>query len=291
MSARTPSLNWLRVFEAAARTESFARAAAQLNMSAAAVSQQIKALETQLGAQLFRRHAHSVGLTDAGRAYFPVVQQALLSLDTATTSLFGESREQQLFVHAALVFAHGILAPALPAFHDIHPGINPVLTTASNASELGYHFWDMQIIFGDPPTGGDENDPLLAETVYPVATPDIVGQIIRPADLLNWPLIEVTSHRAGWAYTLRELRLSPAGAQFRFTDNSVMACAMASAGAGIALARAPATDLAMRSAGLRPCIDGFSIPGQLQYHLVYPSLSSLRPAARTFRSWLLDYLG
>ncbi len=69
MASRVPSLNWLRVFEAAARTESFARAAEQLNMSGAAVSQQVKALEQHLGAQLFQRQAHAVRLTEAGRAY------------------------------------------------------------------------------------------------------------------------------------------------------------------------------------------------------------------------------
>lgn len=116
MASRIPFLNWLRVFEAAARTESFARAAAQLNMSPAAVSQQVKALETQLGTPLFQRHAHAVTLTEAGRAFLPSVQQSLLLLETATTGLFGASRQQRLFVQSVLLFAHGILAPALPRF-------------------------------------------------------------------------------------------------------------------------------------------------------------------------------
>ena len=88
MTSRIPSLNWLRVFEAAARTQSFARAAEQLNMSAAAVSQQVKALEGHLGSALFQRHAHAVSLTEAGRAYLPSVQQSLLMLGNATDGLF-----------------------------------------------------------------------------------------------------------------------------------------------------------------------------------------------------------
>lgn len=116
MNTRVPSLNWLRVFEAAARTESFARAATQLNMTPAAVSQQVKALETRLGTPLFHRHAHAVTLTETGRAYLPSVQQSLLMLETATAGLFGETREQRLYVQSVLLFAHGILAGVFPIF-------------------------------------------------------------------------------------------------------------------------------------------------------------------------------
>ncbi len=290
MATRTPSLNWLRVFEAAARTESFARAAAQLNMSAAAVSQQVKALETQLGMPLFRRHAHAVTLTEAGRAYFPVVQQSLLMLDTATSGLFGDSQEQQLFLQSVLLFAQGILAPALPAFHAAFPGVSPVLTTANVEAEFSQQFWDLRIIFGNPQAKGEDSDLLLGENLFPIACPEIAAAISEPADLLDWPLIEVTPHRAGWSYVLKELRLPAVGARYRFADNTIMACALASAGTGIALARSPASDTAMRGAGLVRCLEDVNVPGQLSYHLVYPSHASLRPAARAFRGWLLDHL-
>lgn len=290
MPTRTPSLNWLRVFEAAARTESFARAAAQLNMSPAAVSQQIKALETQLGTPLFQRHAHAVTLTEAGRAYFPVVQQSLLMLDTATSGLFGESREQQLFVQSILLFSHGVLAPALPQFHAAHPGITPVLNTAIHNAEFAHHFSDLQIIFGSPAAFGEDSDPLMQEALYPVAPPDLAAQINTPADLLAHPLIEVTSHRAGWPYVLDALGLPPVGARYRFADNTILAAAMSGAGSGIALARAPASDLAMQGAGLVPCLPGVSVAGQHGYHLTYAARSALRPAARVFRSWLLDLM-
>ncbi|MEX0285867.1 MAG: LysR family transcriptional regulator [Paracoccaceae bacterium] len=290
MATRTPSLNWLRVFEAAARSESFARAAAQLNMSAAAVSQQIKALEGQLGTPLFRRHAHAVTLTDAGRAYYPVVQQSLLMLDTATSGLFGEVREQQVYVQSILLFAHGVLAPALPALRAAHPGVNLMLNTANIEAEFAHRFSDMQIVFGAAGLHGSENDLLVGETLYPVATPEIADQITGPADLLRFPLIEVASHRAGWPYVLDMLHLSAAGARYEFADNSLVAAVMAGAGPGIMLARSPASDVALGQAGLVPCLDGFSVPGQESYHLVYPSKASLRPAARAFRGWLLEYL-
>jgi LysR family glycine cleavage system transcriptional activator len=129
MSAPLPSLNWLRVFEAAARNESFARAALELGMSAAAVSQQIKALEERVGAPLFTRHAHAVRLTDLGRAYLPSVQQALLTVQNATEGLFGPARAPQLFVQAVLIFAHGVLARHHAAFQQAMPGVALSLTT------------------------------------------------------------------------------------------------------------------------------------------------------------------
>ena len=290
MATRIPSLNWLRVFEAAARTESFARAAAQLNMSAAAVSQQVKALETQLGTPLFHRHAHAVTLTEAGRAYLPSVQQSLLMLETATTGLFGESREQRLFVQSVLLFAHGVLARGIPAFQAAHPQINLALSTGNMAADFANQFTDLQIVFGNPSLFGTEGDELLREVLYPVAPPEIAAQIQSPQDLFNFPLIEVSTHRASWVQLLEQLRLPHGQARYFFADNSLMAAELAAQGLGIALARAPASDSVIAAAGLVPCLPEVSVPGQEAYHLIYPDRSALRPAARLFREWLLDYV-
>ena len=154
MSTRIPSLNWLRVFEAAARHESFARAAIELNMSPAAVSQQVRALEERLGAPLFHRKAHSVHLTDTGRAYLPPVMQSLLTLGSATDGLFGKVRERQLYVQSVLIFAHGILARGLSDFSVKHPGVVLTLTTGNAVTDFQHGFQDLQIIFGNPETYG-----------------------------------------------------------------------------------------------------------------------------------------
>ena len=92
MAAPQPPLNWLRVFEAAARCQSFSRAADELNMSASAVSQQIRALEQRLGAPLFERHARAVTLTVAGRAYLPGVQHALVTVQTVRKLLLERAK-------------------------------------------------------------------------------------------------------------------------------------------------------------------------------------------------------
>ncbi len=288
MSLRVPSLNWLRVFEAAARTESFARAALQLNMSAAAVSQQVKALETHLGTPLFHRHAHAVTLTEAGRAYLPSVQQSLLMLETATSGLFGDSRSQQLYVQSVLLFAHGILAPRLGTFQDLHPKINLVLSTGNSAMDFSNQFTDLQIVFGNPATYNADGDRLMEEVLWPVAPPDLADQIREPKDLLQHTLIEVATHRAGWPYLFDALQVLPGSARYMFADSTVMAVALSAAGLGIALARAPASDAILQNSGLVRCLPEVAVVGQEAYHLTYPDRGALRPAARRFRSWLLD---
>ncbi|WP_306116482.1 MULTISPECIES: LysR family transcriptional regulator [unclassified Roseovarius] len=289
MSVNLPSLNWLRVFEAAARCESFARAAVQLNMSPAAVSQQVRALEERLGVALFDRHAHAVSLTAVGRAYLPSVQQALLTLENATEGLFGAARAQQLFVQSVLIFAQGLLSRGYEDFTSAHPDINMTLTTANLPFEFARGFTDLQIIFGSPQAYGAEGDKLLGEKLYPVALPEVVAGIDGPADLMRHRLIEVATHRAGWPHVFDSLGILPGQARYFYADSTMMAMALASEGAGIALARAPASDKAMREAGLVPCLPGVSVWGREAYHLVYPDRAALRPPARVFRDWLLDW--
>ncbi|MCE8522505.1 LysR family transcriptional regulator [Ruegeria pomeroyi] len=291
MVSRIPSLNWLRVFEAAARTQSFARAGAQLNMSAAAVSQQIKALEGHLGVALFERRAHSVVLTERGRAYLPGVQQSLLMLETTTAGLFGGGGEQIVYVRSILLFAQGVLAPALGGFMAAYPGVDLRLSTGNDVADFQGSVADMQIVFGNPALFGGQADDLMGERLYPVAHPDLAAGITRPEDLLRHRLIDVSAHRAGWLRLFEALRLSPAAGQFLFVDNTVMAAALAAEGVGLALARAPASDTLMARHGLVRCLPGIETPGLERYHLVCEDRARLRRPARQFRSWLLDHLG
>ena len=285
---RIPSLNWLRVFEVAARTESFARAAAELNMSAPAVSQQVKALEGHLGTPLFTRHAHSVTLTDAGRAYLPSVQLSLVSLESSTRGLFGKAREERLYVQAVLIFAQGVLGPMFSDFTGLHPDIALNLTTGNAPGDFARGFADLKIVFGAPSAYGAQHDPLLGEVLCPVAVPEVAERIAAPDDLLSYPLLEVATHRAGWPHVFEAARVSAARARFVMVDSTVMAATLAASGVGIALARAPASDWIVERAGLVECLPGFRVEGLESYHLVYPDRATLRPPARAFRAWLLE---
>ena len=289
MSAHLPPLNWLRVFEAAARHESFARASSELGMSPAAVSQQIRALESQLGAALFERRAHSVSLTDRGQAYLPGVQHALGGLVGATEALFGAAEVQRVYVQSVLLFARGVLAPGDLDFAGTHPGIDLAISTGNNAQDFSRGFSDLQIIFGNPLAHSGDSDRLLGEVLRPVAPPAIAAQITTPADLTRHALIEVSTHRAGWPHVLDAFAMPPRRAAPILVDNTVTAMALASQGVGIALARAPASDAVEASFGLVPCLADGQVPGPQAYHLICPDRRALRASVRVFRDWLIAH--
>ena len=108
-----PPLNWLRAFESSARNLSFTSAAADLNMTQSAVSQQIKSLEQHLGRTLFIRRTRSIELTDAGLSYLPVVQEAFEVLATGTRMMTGGDHGKILSIQCNLAFSVFWLAPRL----------------------------------------------------------------------------------------------------------------------------------------------------------------------------------
>lgn len=283
MPARIPSLNWLRVFEAAARTGSFARAGEILAMSAPAVSQQIKALETHLGRALFHRGPRSVELTEVGRAFLPSVAQSLHAVELASANLFGDRDRAVLRLQVSLLFGAGWLAARLPHFEADHPEIQVNLLTGINDNDFSLADADLSVQFGKPAQPGEDSDPLFGETLYPVAPPAVAQAIRSPEDLLDWPLIEIATHRANWFDLLPRDSRTP---RLTYTDNSLTAYALAGSGA-VALARAPASDGLPERFGLQPCLPDLSIRGVQHYTLVYPARSRLSRSAQTFRTWLL----
>ncbi|MEL6266915.1 MAG: LysR substrate-binding domain-containing protein [Pseudomonadota bacterium] len=287
---RIPSLNWLRVFETAARAESFARAAETLNMSPPAVSQQIRALETSLGRPLFERGAAHVRLTEAGRAFLPVVANALASVETTAAGLFGRDGRAPLTLRVSTMLALSWLAPRLPGFMAAHPAVELTLVTGNLDEDFQRRGADLMITFGQPPGPGEAGEPLFGERLYPVASPALAARIATPADLAAERLIEVTSHRAGWHGVLTAAGLGEARPRHVFTDTTALALALAAAGGGVALARAPASDNLVAGHGLQRCLAPLEVPGAERYHLVHPAGPALAPAAAAFRGWVLAEL-
>ena len=130
----------------------------------------------------------------------------------------------------------------------------------------------------------------MGETLFPMAHPEIADAIASVADLPGHTLIEVATHRAGWAHVLDRLGLRGRGVRWVYADSTIMAAALAASGVGIALARSPASDPIMQAHGLSCCLPGIGVEGTERYHLVYDDRRSLRPAARRFRDWLLEEL-
>src|SRR5256884_8264163 len=119
-NGKTP-VNWLRTFEVAARHLSLSAAASELNVTPAAVSQQVRLLELRLGEKLFVRHARGLRLTLAGEALVPVCRESFERLDTALAELFGDRGKQQLVIRVSLGFARQWLLERLAGFAPEHP--------------------------------------------------------------------------------------------------------------------------------------------------------------------------
>jgi len=284
-----PSLNWLRVFEAAARMENFARAAELLNMSTSAVSQQIKALESHFGTALFERGPRHVELTDAGHAFLPVVRQSLITVEETAASLFGQEKHNTLTLQSDLIFTSAWLASKLPTFSSRHPQVQLQLSGAYHDLDYQRPGAELKILFGPVHRSWAQCDRLFDETIYPVAHADIADSIDCAEDYLRHRLIQISTHRINWNQVLQSVGIDTVPIrQLCFVDNTQMALAMAASGYGIALARSPTTDEFAFKMGLKPCPICPGLKSTEAYYLVYQNLESLSAAAKNFREWLLE---
>lgn len=284
-------LTALRVFEAAARRESFLQAAEELAITPGAVSRQIKSLETELSVRLFERFNRAVRLTDAGRQLAAGVRRGLREMEQAVDEI-RTPRTAPLVVTAMHSFAARWLVPRLHLFNARHPEIQ-VLVSANDATvDLVRDGYDLAIRFGRGPFPGLAVDKLLSLFVYPVCTPEFLehNPLSRPADLDKVLLladVNLAYREPAWAEWL-ELAGAPQvnwrrGLQF---SNVYLAIEAAMAGRGVALAEEALVIDDLRAGRL---VKPFSIelPSAFcQWILTLPEKAE-RPDIRKFRTWLL----
>jgi len=195
-------LPFLRTFEAAARHQSFARAASELHVTPAAVSQQMRALEDRLGVALFVRGARSLALTRAGSDYAAAVAQALHAIAGATRRVAAPEAAGELRIGVFASFAYHWLLPRLPDFRARHRAIEPTLVVDNAPARFGPGGIDVTIRFGGGDYPGAVSEPLMDETVFPACSPALLAGAPaprRPADLAALPLLHDNSLVAGEA--------------------------------------------------------------------------------------------
>ncbi|MCM5705095.1 LysR substrate-binding domain-containing protein [Larsenimonas salina] len=293
MSRRLPPLNWLRSFEAAARHLSFTRAANELHMTQAAISQHIKGLESQLSVSLFKRLPQGLVLSDAGLAYLPAIHEAIERLSAATEELFGQGRPKLITIRASLVFFTTWLAPRLARFRALHPNIDLRFTSNIWAGE-GYKDADMEIRYGQGGWSGMTSERLTWDELFPVCRPGMFkcsAQLSSLEALSGQTLLHVIGYEEGWGYWLKKTGGSHfdtrAGLQF---DTLISALEAAAQGIGIALGRSSLVE-DMIARGRLEAPFGPRISTSEAFHLVYSSHHYLHPHAAAFRAWLLDEAG
>lgn len=282
-----PSLNWLRVFEATARYGSFVEAGKHLHMSASAVSQQVKALESHLRTPLFTRGARSVTLSDAGISFYPTVQQMLNSVETAAQNLFRGGSKSIVNVQVSLIFATSWLTPRLKRFNDLHPDITINIAGGYRDADIERVGPELYINFGTVDRSWGVAEPLLEETVYPVMSKELLASIANYQQVFDHRIIDIPTHQVTWnAFLEKGTQID--NLDFVQVDSTEIALSMAAYGYGIALARAPVTDNLQKLYSLVPCPYIKPIKGLESYHLMYKSKKGLSEPASAFRRWLLS---
>ncbi len=181
MRGPLPPLAALEAFEAAARHESFARAAAELHLSPSAVSHRIRVLEAHLGHRLFQRLTHGVRLSDRGRAYLPIVLGAFDELASATAGIFDERTGGTVTVRAPVSYGSQFLAPRLPRFTEVD-GTSVELLSAIWGGDAAEVEIDFEVRFGAVPPAADL---ISVERLILITGPDETGPF-RPVRVLGY---------------------------------------------------------------------------------------------------------
>src|ERR1700675_4301359 len=192
MTARLPSLNGLRAFEAAARHLSFTVAASELNVTQTAISHQIRRLEEELGIRLFVRQNRALALTPEARDYLPGIRAAFNDLRLATDRLLRRDDDLVLTVSTLASLAAKWLLPRLSAFQEAHPGIDVRITTSNSLVDFRSGDVDTAIRYGRGHWPGLRADLLIADGLFSACSPTLLtGEkpLQRPEDLADHVLL------------------------------------------------------------------------------------------------------
>ncbi|HET8726940.1 MAG TPA: transcriptional regulator GcvA [Alphaproteobacteria bacterium] len=284
-----PPLAAIRAFEAATRHESFTKAAAELGMTQAAVSYQVKLLEDRLGLVLFRRQPRRVELSDAGRRLAPATTEAFQRLEAAFADV-REATEGVLSITAVGTFGTNWLVPRLGAFQVGHPEIAVRLDSSSHLVDFQREDFDVGIRHGGGEWPGLKAHKLMTVEYTAMCSPQLLsrlGQLARVGELPRLPFLE--SDWDAWQRWFQKAGVAVpvklTGPDLRFETQSMIASA-AMAGHGVALLT-PVFFAADLAAGrlVRP----FNVVlREGSYWLVYPEGRQNAPKIRTFRDWLLE---
>ncbi|TDM07961.1 MAG: LysR family transcriptional regulator [Ideonella sp. MAG2] len=283
-----PPIASLQAFEAVARRRSFALAAAELHLTASAISHQIARLEAQLDIRLFERSAHGVRLSPAGERYLLHVGAALTAIAAATDDL-RQGIRNSLYVHSAPSLASLWLMPRLHRFAQAYPDIALNLSAAHTPSDFALGQADIDIRYGVPQWGDLVVEPLFEEPILPLASPSFIKlhQLKRPEQLLDVPLIQSNVSVVQWSDWMRKFTRLRAPDRFpvRF-DRAQLSLDAATQGLGVALESAVNASGHLAEGKLKP-VFGLDKAIRVKAHFaVYPERHAKRPAVEAFLAWL-----
>lgn len=294
MRRRLLPLNSLRAFEVVSRHESFRAAADELHVTAAAVIQQVKALEDHLGRKLLRRHSRGYSLTPHAAAGLEQLRNGFGQLSAAVEAMTSGG-QRVLTVSAVPSLSAEWLVPRLYRFREQHPDIDVLLHPSEEVVDLERSRFDLGIRYGSGSYPGLISERLFRDEIFPVYSPRMLKgrqPLKRPNDLRGHPLIHTewspeTGHWPGWSDWLRAAGVTGVSASrgLRFSDGA-LAIQAAVSGQGVALG-SKALALEHLSAGrlIRPF--ELSLVTDFVYSIVCAKSRDNEPDLAAFRRWLI----
>ena len=311
MVSRLPSVNSLRAFVAAARHSSFKKAAVELNVTPAAISHQVKALEEELGMQLFRRFANGLELTPLGQSFLPGLAAGFEQLAVAVRDLRRADRgaDSRLDVAVAPSFAAKWLLPRLHRFIAKYPEVDVRISAAENLIERNTaehgqpsagnaqdERQELAIAFGRGDYPGYRVDRLFAPSLALFCSPKLLQgkpPLRQPDDLRHHTLLHddtpfFSDDPSNWNVWFHRVNLSAFDTSRRVHfSHAVLALDAAIEGLGVALSLAPLALLDV-NAGKLAVPFGPAIASESGYYLLTPDGRKDRPHVALFRQWLMD---
>ena len=283
---RTPNLNALRMFDAAARHLNFRLAADELNLTQGAVAQQVRRLEAELGQTLFHREARGLALTEVGRRYHEPVHRALSMIEAATQNLRPSSGTVTLSVTPS--FASKWLVPRLASFTDAHPDLDLRTIASIGLSNFTSDGVDIAVRLGHPPFDPGLETALLSPVdLCAVSSPAYaseLGPIDRIEQFAGHRLVQDSQYL--WERLLQEVGAKPQARMVQF-NQATLAIDAAINDQGIALApRLLVHDDVAKGRLVVLWRDKAADRGG--YYIVYPTASKPTPARDAVVRWVLS---
>lgn len=292
---RLPPLTALRAFEAAARHMSFANAAAELHVTPAALSFQIKSLEAHLGAPVFIRLNRKVELTEVGMALMPGLAEGFEALQNAWGVALRKLDQGHLTVTSGPAFMTGWLAPRISKFVAAHPDLELRLTASMKLLNFQRDGIDIALRFGPVLEGTDKgyfSEILFQDWATPMIAPELAGQIKTPQDIYSQTIIgqgnnEVLSVLERWDEWCKVMGIAVPkgkGPYFSIPDSALNSAAN---GGGIVLGRVSLAEPYLTSGRLvMPFKE--TIHRGFCYRLVCPLGAEKTPNVVVFRDWIKE---
>ncbi|AXI55069.1 hypothetical protein C1J05_11730 [Sulfitobacter sp. JL08] len=293
MVFRMPPLKQLHAFEAAARHQSFKKAAEELHVTQAAISHQVRALEDHLGKKLFHRKTRQLVLTDAAREFAEGLFGAFAQMQASVERISSQQMAGSLKLSVAPFYANRMVLPLLRNFHEVYPDIRIMPEMDADVVILKGSDIDGAVRYGDGSWSGLASILLRQDQVGPVAAPELVQEYdlpMSPEEIAKLPLAYNLGTQGDWPRWFAQCNALPDARQqlIEYSDRA-KAIDLALSGNGVALADTLLTEADVRNGHLVR-LHPETVPSEKSMYVVYAETAYPDPRLIAFAEWYQNEL-